>query len=124
MPFNPLIIAAGDLRHAITIQAANPAQRDAAGQPISADWTTVLSTRAKIDSTTGSAYKEAVQDGQLVSQSTWLVTMRYPMPSIVIEPGQRVIFGSDTFLIQSVVDVLKRGRVLRLYCLSIDQESN
>lgn len=124
MPYDPLSLPAGLLRHAITIQAPNPAQRDATGQPISGDWTTVLSTRAKIDSTTGSAYKEAMQDGQLVSQNTWLVTIRYPMPGVVIEAGQRVIFEDDTFLIQAVVDVLKRSRVLRLYCLAIDQDSD
>ncbi len=122
MPTSPLNLAAGALRNAITIQAPT-STRDAAGQPVST-WNSVLTTRAAMMSTTGQSYKEVATGSTLVSQSTWLVTIRWPGASTLIEPGQRVQHGNDTYLIQAVDNVLQRNRVLQLYCLAIDADSN
>ena len=123
MPIDPLYIAPGDLRHSITIQAENTADRDAAGQPVST-WETVLTTRAKIEDSGSASYKDLFQNNALAAQSTDLITIRWPGSSITIAPGQRVIFGDNSFLIQAIDNVLRRNRKLRLACLIIDETSN
>ena len=117
-----LYIQAGELRHAIQVLEVS-ATRDAAGQPIST-WTSVLSTRAKIESTSGRSYKESFAGNALASQSTDLITIRWPGPGITLKPGMRVTFGDNTFLVQAVDNVLRRDRVVRLACLVIDGDSN
>jgi hypothetical protein len=124
MAFDPLSIEPGDLRHSITIQAQNSAERDPAGQPIPGDWTTILTTMASIESTTSASYKQQFQNNALAAQSTDLITIRWPGTSVTVAPGQRVVFGNDTFLIQAVDNVLRRNRKLRLACLIIDSNSN
>lgn len=123
MPIDPLYLNPGDLRHKITIQAENTAERDAAGQPVST-WTTILTTRAKIEDSGGSSYKMAFQNNAEAAQSTDLITIRWPGSSIVIEPGQQIIFGTSTYLIQAVDNVLHRNRKIRLATLMIDENSN
>jgi SPP1 family predicted phage head-tail adaptor len=122
MTYNPLCIQAGDLRHAITIQSPS-ATRDAAGQPIST-WDTVLSTRAKIENTGSYSYKESFSANALAAQCTDLITIRWPGKAITVEPGQRIVFGDNTYLIQLVDNVLRRNRVVRMACLVIDGDSN
>lgn len=117
---NPLYLNPGDLRHAITILAQNPAQCDAAGQPIPGDWTTVLTTMGSIRAASG---RDQVQDGSLASQMSYIVTIRWPGTSIRVVSGQHVVFGTDTYLIQAVDNILVRNRVLRLTCLHIDGDS-
>lgn len=119
---NPLYLRAGELRHAVQIQAAS-STRDAAGQPVST-WNVVLTTRAKIENSGGQAYKESLSNSSLASQSTDLLTIRWPGSSITVAPGMRVIFGNNTFLVQDVDNVLHRNRVVRLACLMIDEDSN
>ncbi len=51
--------------------------------------------------------------------------MWYPGASVTLAPGQQVTDEhGDKYLIQAVVNVLKRNRVIRLYCLGIDEDSN
>jgi head-tail adaptor len=119
---NPLYLRAGELRHAVQIQSAS-STRDAAGQPVST-WNVVLTTRAKIENSGGQAYKESFSNSSLASQSTDLLTIRWPGSSITVAPGMRVIFGNSTFLVQDVDNVLHRNRVVRLACLMIDEDSN
>jgi head-tail adaptor len=120
-----LYIAPGELRHSIQIQAAPDGlgQRDSAGQPIDA-WNAVLTTRAKIEGTNSRTFKESFSNNALASQSTDCITIRWPGAAITIEPGQRVIFGDNTFLIQAVDNVLRRNRKLVLACIGIDTDSN
>ena len=122
MPWNPLLLPAGDLRHAITIQQPSTT-RDAAGQTVST-WTTVLTTRAKIESTTSNAYKELVQDGAIASQATDVFTLRWSGSSIDLKAGMRIQFGDNTYLVQAVDNVLRRNRVVKLFCMAIDADSN
>jgi len=122
MPWNPLYLSAGDLRHSVTIQKPS-ATRDDAGQPVST-WTNVLVTRAKIEGTTSNAYKEFVQDGAIASQATDVFTLRWPGSSIDLAPGMRIQFRDNTYLVQAVDNVLRRNRVVKLFCMVIDGDSN
>ncbi len=122
MPANPLYLRAGELRHQIQIQAPS-STRDASGQVVST-WTALLTTRAAMLNTTGQSYKEAYAENALVSQSTWVIKIRWPGTGCTVEPGQRVQYGSDLYLIQAVDNVLQRNRVLNLYCMAVDADSN
>jgi hypothetical protein len=53
-----------------------------------------------------------------------MVTIRWPGVSIDVAPGMRVAFGDSTYLVQDVDNVLRRNRVVRLACLTIDNDSN
>lgn len=120
MPNNPLYLDIGALRHPITIQAQDPAQCDAAGQPIPGQWMDVLTTMASIRSTSNS---DRVQDGQLAAQSVYIITLRWPGAAVRIVTGQRVVCGDDTYLIQGVDNILQRNRVVRLTTVQIDGDS-
>jgi SPP1 family predicted phage head-tail adaptor len=112
---DPLAIPAGALRSAIQIQSQSATQ-DAYGQPV-ATWTTFLSVFAAIATVSS---REVYQASQFVSQVTHRVTIRWPGTSVVIEEGQRVVYGTHTYLIQAVENVQERNRVLNLMCLEID----
>lgn len=122
MPIDPLFISAGDLRHSVTIQQPS-SSRDAAGQPVST-WTTVLQTRAKSESTTSPAYKELVTPDAIAAQATDVFTLRWPGPSIDLAPGMRVTFGDNLYIVQAVDNVLRRNRVVKLFTMAIDADSN
>lgn len=122
MPWNPLLLPAGDLRHSVTIQEPSTT-RDDAGQPVST-WTNVLTTRAKIESTTSNAYKELVQDGAIASQATDVFTLRWPGIAIDLKPGMRIQYGDNLYLVQAVDNVLRRNRVVKLFTMAIDGDSN
>ena len=119
---NPLYLRAGELRHAVQIQAAS-STRDAAGQTVST-LNVVLSTRAKIENTGSQAYKESFSNSSLASESTDLLTIRWPGASITLAPGMRVVFGNNTYLVQAADNVLHRNRIVRLACLMVDEDSN
>jgi SPP1 family predicted phage head-tail adaptor len=122
MAYDPLVINAGELRHSITITEAS-STRDSYGQPVST-WNTVLTTRAKIEGTTSTSYKQLLQSGVISAQTTDVITMRWPGSTVFITPDMRVIFGDQTFLIQGIDNVLRRNRVLKLFCMAIDAASN
>jgi SPP1 family predicted phage head-tail adaptor len=122
MAFDPLYLLAGDLRHKIVIQKPSTT-RDDAGQPVST-WTTVLTTRAKIESTTSPAYKSLVQGDAISSQATDVFTLRWPGSSIDLAPGMRVQFGDNLYLVQAVDNILRRDRVVKLFTLAIDADTN
>jgi hypothetical protein len=84
----------------------------------------VLTTRAKIESTLSNTYKELVQDGAIASQSTDVMTIRWPGSSITLKPGMRVSFGDNTYLVQAVDNVLRMNRVVKLFCMVIDGDTN
>ena len=121
---DPTIIQPGALRHKITIQSPNGNQRDAFGEPLSADWTTVLSTRADIESTLTATYKSATGNDALTSQATDIITIRWPGSQVSITPDMRIVWGDQTFQINAIDNVLRRNRVLKIYCMTIDIGSN
>jgi len=116
---DPLIIQAGTLRHLISILAPS-STRDAAGQPIST-WTTVLTTRASIVNSTPGAYKQPFAGNILAAESTDFITLRYP--AVDIQPGMRVAFGDNLYIIQAVDNVQRRNRVLILAAMVLDGDS-
>lgn len=119
---DPLYIQAGELRHKIVIQSPSSV-RDAAGQPVSM-WNTVLTTRAKIENSNSRTFKDSFSNNALASQSTDIITIRWPGSSVDIKPDMRVIFGDNTLLIQAVDNVLRRNRKVVLACIQIDADSN
>jgi SPP1 family predicted phage head-tail adaptor len=123
MSFDPLYINPGELRHTVTIQAPDTADPDAYGQSTT-NWKSLLTTRAKIESTDSASYKDSFAQNAIAAQSTDLITIRWPGASIVVAPGQRVIFGDNLYLIQSVDNVLHRNRKVRLATMMVDENSN
>ncbi|HEV2324558.1 MAG TPA: phage head closure protein [Terracidiphilus sp.] len=120
MPNNPLFTDIGSLRHKVTIQAQDPAQCDAAGQPIPGAWTTVLTTRASIRSASA---REQVSDGQLASQCVYIIMIRWPGAAVRIVTGQRVVFGGNSYHIQDVDNILQRNRVVKITAIQVDGDS-
>jgi SPP1 family predicted phage head-tail adaptor len=120
MSFDPTILAAGRLRHAITIQAPS-STRDTAGQ-LGATWSTVLTTRAAIESTASLTFKFSFQNSTLAANATDCITIRYP--AVTVAPGMQVIFGDQVYTIQDVDDVQRRHKVLILACIGIDTASS
>jgi SPP1 family predicted phage head-tail adaptor len=114
----PLAINPGTLRHLITIQSPNTT-RDAAGQPIKT-WNSLLTTRASIQSTVPATYKDSFANNALSSQASHIITIRWPGSAYDINPSMQVAFGSKTYLISAVDNVLERNRVLRIFAILID----
>ena len=113
MSFDPTIVDPGTLRHIVTISAPSTT-RDSFGQPGST-WNPILTTRAAIESTASQTFKFSFQGNILASNSTDLITLRYP--TVTIKPGYQVAFGDQTYTIQAVDDVRRRHRVLNLACI-------
>lgn len=122
---DPLFIQPGELRHKVSVQAApdGAGARDSAGQPI-ANWNTILTTRAKIEGTNSRTFKESFAGNALASESTDVLTIRWPGAAIDLRAGMRVLFGDNTYLVQGVDNVLRRNRKVVLACLLIDGDSN
>ena len=114
-----LYIPAGSLRWPILIQQQDSSSRDAGGQVISGDWITVLSCRAKIDSTITATYKSAVQDGAIIAVATYIMTIRYP--SVAITPDMQITFAGEQYKINAVNNIQQQGRFLQIFCMRIDQ---
>lgn len=110
------------LRFHVQIQSPGKCA-DEFGEPVE-QWQTILSTRAGIENTTGLAYKHSFQDNTQASESTDLITIRWPGRAVTVEPGQRVVHGRDVYTVQAVDNVKRRNRVLRLACLAVDLGSN
>jgi SPP1 family predicted phage head-tail adaptor len=110
------ILHAGELKHAITINAPS-ATRDASGQPGST-WSLVLTTRAKIESTSSQTFKLSFQNSTLASDTTDCITIRYS--AVDIAPGYQILFGDETYTITAVDDIQRRHRVLVMACTSVD----
>ncbi len=119
MAYDPLLLPAGSLRHAIQIQAEAPGEQDAAGQPLDSSWTTILATRAAIRALRAT---EQFQNGAFTAQATHLVSIRYQ--PVTISPGMRILYGSRVYQIQSVNDVNERHRRIDMQVVSINEGSN
>lgn len=107
---------AGTLLHQVQIQS-QASTADSFGQP-QQTWTTIRTACAAI--ATPSA-REVFQAGQLTSQVTHMLTMRWSPTAIA--PGMRAVFGSRTFKVQAVINVDERNIVTRLLCLELGATS-
>lgn len=110
-----LIVAAGELRHQVTVQAPVYAA-DARGMSVTpTSWTAVRTARAAIYTAGG---RETSAATQIVSQVSHVVKVRWTPD--VIKPNYRVLFGDRYFTVQFVENVLERNRVLLLYCMEVN----
>lgn len=117
MKTDPLIINGGELRHQIAVQQQTSSQ-SSSGAPQSS-WSTVLTTMAKIETATG---RELYSGDQFSAQVSHVLTIRWPGAGVQLQGGgnMRVVFGSRTFVLQFVNNVLERNRKVLLYCLEIN----
>jgi SPP1 family predicted phage head-tail adaptor len=122
MPVDPLVLNPGDLRHNITIQSPSTT-RDEAGQE-NATWTKVLCTRASIQSTSSSAFRFSFQNNVQATNTTHLITIRYPGCNITIQPGMQVLFSDQIYTVSAVDNVLQRNRVVHMACMAEALGSN
>ena len=106
---------AGALRHFVTIAAPSGAKDDY-GQ-VSQTFTSIRTGFARISVVT---QREVTETNQVTAQVTHLVQMRWTPNPVAIAPGMRVLFGSRSFLIQTVENVEERNMVLNLYVLELN----
>lgn len=99
---------AGWLRHRITIQT--PATVQSASGQVNPGWSDYLSAWASIEPLRGREYMEGRQTQASVDHR---VRMRYRAG---ITPKMQVVFGSRTFQIVSVINVIEGKRELNLMC--------
>jgi SPP1 family predicted phage head-tail adaptor len=111
-----LVIDPAELHNFITIEAGTGSTDALGGSVTPTTWETVLSTWAAIFTPTG---REFSQPGQLVSQISHIVKIRFPK-AVPIRSNYRVAYRSRHFRIQYVENVKERDFVLLLYCLEID----
>jgi SPP1 family predicted phage head-tail adaptor len=110
-------IGAGELIHRIDIQQP---ETDAAattfGRSITPNvWTTVRTTFAAIEPSTGA---ELAQPMQLVSEVSHCVKVRWT--PVHIASGFRVVYNARFFTVKYVINPRERNRVLLLYCLEVN----
>lgn len=103
------------LRHQIHVQSQTTAP-GAIGQ-VQQTWTTVLTVNGGINML---LMREVFGAEQLTSQVSDLWTIRY---AAGIAPGMRIVFGTRIFRIQAVHDEQKRGVLLHLLCLELNNPS-
>jgi len=110
-----LIVDAGELRHQVTINmpSSSPSSFGASVSP--ASWTAVRTTMAAVYTAGG---RETSQASQLVEQVSHVVKIRWGTE--VLKAGYQVAFGSRTFTVLYIENVLERNRVLLLYCKEVD----
>ncbi len=119
---SPFDVPAGSLRLSAQIQTAS-IQRDPYGQQ-TATWSTIATVRCSLECVEGVATAEKTTGETLSSRNMWNATLRWPGSSVTIAPGQRFVVGDQTYLIQTVDNVLFRNRFIRCNLLQIDGGSN
>ena len=100
---------AGSLRKRITIQKKSVAKNSYGEEVIT--WVTHCQAWAQIEPLSGREFLEA---RQIQAEGMVRFTLRY-QDGIV--PEMRVLFGTRTFNIQSVIHVEERGREIQLMCV-------
>jgi head-tail adaptor len=110
-----LVVDAGELRHSIQIKSPASTAGPYGASVTPSSWTLVRTTMAAIYTAGG---RETSQASQLVSEVSHTVKVRWT-PDI-LKAGYQVAFGSRTFTVLYVENVLERNRVLLLYCKEVD----
>jgi SPP1 family predicted phage head-tail adaptor len=101
---------AGKLRHRITIQTKTDA-RNTVGEQTT--WADVLTCWASLDVLTA---KLIYSTDDFISDTTYLVVIRYPGSSISINVNDHIICKGTTFEIQAVNDPELRHIELHILC--------
>lgn len=117
--FNPLALNAGGLRHQISIQAQSTMQDATTGESSSV-WNDVLTTWASIDTVSSMERYQRGTAGEFVAQVSHLVKIRWPGAEIGIAGGMKVLFGTRSFVIQTVENMQELNRVINLSCLEVN----
>jgi SPP1 family predicted phage head-tail adaptor len=99
----------GSLRHYVEIHALTIIEDDIGNQ--TEEWAKVAEAWASIEPLKGDEYFAAASTQAQVSHK---VTLR--PPGIEITPANRIIFGSRTLEIESVINVREQNRELQLMC--------
>lgn len=102
----------GKLRRVVTIQAPTQGQ-SGTGAPTQT-WATLANGANLFAEILEEAGREQIQAGQVNPQRPVTVRIRY-LAGVTAQ--QRVLYGSRTFQIMSVVNVNERSRELELTCL-------
>jgi|SRR5208282_5302163 len=111
-------VRAGALRNSVQFQSISGSAPDAAGQP-SQTWTTYYPASgapavwASIDVLRG---KMIYNTDDFVSESSYMMEIRFPPAGVEISAQDRAVLGGDTYVIDSVMDVEKRKRKLQILC--------
>lgn len=114
----PLINPA-ELRNEIQLARAS-ATPDAAGQPVNT-WPVYYVTWASIRQLSG---QELYQSDEFTSAAQVRIVMRWPGgAAVTVNVGDRIFFGSHTYVVQIADDVEMRNIVLNLTCIEIDGTS-
>ena len=106
-----MTVIAGRLNKRITLQSATTA-RDGHGQPVET-WAAVATVWAAIEPIRGREYFAAQQ---FSAETTHRVTIRYRSG---VSPQWRVVFGSRTFRIESVINPLEKNERIELMCVEV-----
>lgn len=99
---------AGRLRSVITIQTFTATRNEL--NDVVKSWTTFATIRADVEPERGG---EGFVSRQTLSTQPVLIRARY-LPGVTA--GMRVLHGSQTYTINSVVNVAARGRAMELHC--------
>jgi head-tail adaptor len=102
----------GSMRHQITILEQTPSSDESGSTVI---WTQKFVVRGSIDIVRG---LEAIRSGRDTTQIYATIKIWWQTG---ILPNQRIQAGDDTYLIQSIENVLKMNVVLVLNCIGIAQ---
>jgi len=107
-----MVISAGTLRNAVTIQRAVTLKNEF-GEP-EESWTNLYSTQAAFAGIKG---REFFGAQQVSDEITIPVVVRYRQQ---IKPTDRILFGSRIFQVLSVVNVGERDRKVMLNCKELN----
>lgn len=111
-----LTIDPSELRHSGQIQAQS-STHGTSGEVINT-WSTVATRRCSVAMAT---HTEKATADSLTTQCTHVICMRW---GVTVAPGNRVVIAADTYTVQAVENVQQRNIKLKLYVLTIGQDSN
>lgn len=106
-----MAVRTGRMRHRVSVQTAVESQDDH-GELIKT-WTTVDTVWADVFPFSG---QETLTSEQIVAGVTHRVTIRY---NATVTPAARLLFGSRTLEINSVIDRRETQRVMDLMCKEV-----
>jgi SPP1 family predicted phage head-tail adaptor len=103
-----MTVRAGTLRHKVTIQQLTTTGTDGDGQPIES-WSDLTTVWASIEPLRGREFFEARAQ---LSEETVRFRMRYQ--STISNTRHRLVFGSETYRIESVIEPQRRNEMLEI----------
>lgn len=106
------------LRHQGQIQQQSFTHDISGGQ--SCTWATIATVQCSVSQST---HAEKATAEQLTAQCTHTVVMRWN-PNMTVAAGMRILIKGGTYLVTAPDNVEERDIVLKVYCLSINQDSD